>query len=97
MCIRDSFWNAGHILGSASAEIEIGSEGSSIKLLCSGDIGPDNKEFYPDPAAPHGLDYVVCESTYGNRSREDVSIEPVSYTHLDVYKRQAPAPRWCWR
>ena len=81
---RVRFWNAGHILGSASAEIEIGAEGSSVKLLCSGDIGPDNKEFYPDPSAPHGLDYVVCESTYGNRSREDVTIEQ----RRDVLERE---------
>lgn len=72
---RVRLWNAGHILGSASAEIEVATPEGTVHLLCSGDIGPDNKEFYPDPSAPSGLDYVVCESTYGNRSREDVTIE----------------------
>ena len=64
-------WNAGHILGSASAEIEAG----GVRLLCSGDLGPDNKEMEPDPTSPSGLDYVICESTYGNRARTPTTIE----------------------
>ncbi|MEO0030963.1 MAG: hypothetical protein RIS94_721 [Pseudomonadota bacterium] len=68
---RVRLWNAGHILGSASVEVE--AEG--VRLLYSGDIGPDNKAFHPDPASPAGFDYVICESTYGDRTRERVSIE----------------------
>jgi metallo-beta-lactamase family protein len=69
--VRARFWNAGHILGSASVEIEVG----GVRLLCSGDLGPDNKAFHPDPEAPAGLDHVICESTYGDRPREQVTIE----------------------
>ncbi|MBU6267187.1 MAG: MBL fold metallo-hydrolase [Sphingomonadales bacterium] len=65
------FWNAGHILGSAS--LELTHEGQ--RVLCSGDLGPDNKEFHPDPEAPSGLDHVICESTYGNRAREKLTID----------------------
>jgi len=68
---RARLWNAGHILGSASAEIEAG----GTRVLCSGDLGPDNKAFYADPDAPAGFDHVVCESTYGDRTREPVTIE----------------------
>lgn len=68
---RARLWNAGHILGSASIEIEAG----TTRLLFSGDIGPAHKAFHPDPAAPAGFDHVVCESTYGDRSREDLTIE----------------------
>lgn len=67
---RVRLWNAGHILGSASVELE--AEG--VRLLYSGDLGPDNKAFHPDPASPAGFDYVICESTYGDRHREKVSI-----------------------
>jgi metallo-beta-lactamase family protein len=68
--IRARFWNAGHLLGSASIEIEIEQEGSKpLRLLFSGDIGPDNKMLQPDPEAPAGFDYVICESTYGGRDR----------------------------
>jgi metallo-beta-lactamase family protein len=68
---RVRLWNAGHILGAASAEIEAG----GVRLLCSGDIGPDNKEIEADPQSPSDLDYVVCESTYGNRTRDRYTIE----------------------
>lgn len=68
---RARLWNAGHILGSASVELEVG----GVRLLFAGDLGPDFKAFHPDPAAPSGLDHVVCESTYGDRVREDISIE----------------------
>src|SRR3546814_15186863 len=44
--------------------------------VCSSDlIGPDHKAFHPDPTAPAGFDHVICESTYGDRIREEVSIE----------------------
>ena len=72
---RVRLWNAGHILGAASAEIEATTKLGPVHLLCSGDIGPDNKEMQANPEAPSGLDYVVCESTYGNRTREHLSIE----------------------
>ncbi len=70
--VRVRFWNAGHILGSASIELEIDvpdSQSDVLRVLFSGDIGPDHKLFHPDPEASSDFDYVVCESTYGNRSR----------------------------
>ncbi|HOV03873.1 MAG TPA: MBL fold metallo-hydrolase [Kaistiaceae bacterium] len=68
--IRARFWNAGHILGSASVEMEIAeNDGTPLRLLFSGDIGPDDKLLHPDPDAPAGFDYVVCESTYGDTDR----------------------------
>jgi metallo-beta-lactamase family protein len=68
--IRMRYWNAGHLLGSASIETEIEQEGGKpIRLLFSGDIGPDNKMLESDPESPTGWDYVVCESTYGARDR----------------------------
>jgi len=73
--VRARFWNAGHILGSASIEIEIAEGGKSQRLLFSGDIGPEHKLFYGEPNAPKGFDYVICESTYGGRNRQDVTID----------------------
>ena len=73
--IRIRFWNAGHLLGSASVEFEIasGNGGKPLRLLASGDIGPEFKLLHPDPDAPSGFDYVICESTYGDRDRSDAS------------------------
>ena len=40
-----------------------------MRILASGDIGPDAKLLQPDPDAPAGFDYVISESTYGDRDR----------------------------
>lgn len=75
--VRVRYWNAGHILGSASIELEIATgdrEQRMLRLLFSGDIGPDNKLFHRDPEAPENLDYVFCESTYGDRPRKTVAV-----------------------
>ena len=46
----------------------------SVRVLCSGDLGPENKVFHADPEAPTGFDHVICEATYGDRTRERLSI-----------------------
>lgn len=74
--VKARFWNAGHILGSASIEVHMEDEqGKTIKMLFSGDLGPDEKVFYLEPHAPSGFDYILCESTYGGRDRDDYSLE----------------------
>ncbi|MCP4384653.1 MAG: MBL fold metallo-hydrolase, partial [Hyphomicrobiales bacterium] len=73
--VRARFWNAGHILGSVSIELAIEDGGPRpLRLLFSGDLGPDEKVFHLAPDAPEGFDYVVCESTYGDRDRDDVTV-----------------------
>jgi metallo-beta-lactamase family protein len=68
--IRARYWNAGHLLGSASIEVEVEQAGKKpTRLLFSGDIGPDHKMLEHDPEAPTAWDYVICESTYGGRDR----------------------------
>ncbi len=74
--IKARFWNAGHILGSASIELKIDkAEGAPLHMLFSGDLGPDEKVFHLEPDAPAGFDYILCESTYGDREREDATVE----------------------
>lgn len=76
--VRARFWNAGHILGAASIEIEImnaENKPQALRILFSGDIGPDFKMFHPDPEAPEGWDFVVCEGTYGDRVRADADAD----------------------
>src|SRR3546814_18619893 len=45
------------------------------RLIFPGNLGTDNKAFHDDLEGPAGLDYVICESTYGDRAREDLTIE----------------------
>jgi metallo-beta-lactamase family protein len=44
-------------------------------ILFSGDIGPDQMSFLAPPEAPAGIDHVVCESTYGDRERAEVTLD----------------------
>jgi len=74
--VRARYWNAGHILGSASIELEVRDGGDkTIRMLFSGDLGPDQKVFYEGPDAPSDYDYILAESTYGGRERDDYTLE----------------------
>ena len=75
--VRARYWNAGHILGSTSVELEVQdrAEDRPLRILFSGDIGPNEKTFHDDPAGPSDVDYLICESTYGDRDREDLNLK----------------------
>lgn len=62
------FVDAGHLLGSASIEMEITEDGVTKKIVFSGDIGNKNQPLIKDPTYLHEADYVIMESTYGDRS-----------------------------
>jgi len=76
--IRARYWNAGHLLGSASIEIEFTGEGTDaepLRVLASGDIGPDAKLLQPSPEAPTGFDYIISEATYGDTDRPPITMQ----------------------
>lgn len=73
--MRFRFWNAGHMLGSASVELELAVAGGTRRILFSGDIGPEHKLLQYDPTGPSDIDWLVCESTYGDTDREDSTVE----------------------
>lgn len=64
--VRARWWDAGHILGSASIEIEVAGANGGETLLFSGDLGPGARLFQDDPQGPSGVDHLVLESTYGD-------------------------------
>lgn len=66
--IKIRFIDAGHLLGSASIEVWLEENGVSKKLVFSGDIGNINKPIVKDPGYLTYADYVIMESTYGDRS-----------------------------
>ena len=73
--IRARYWNAGHMLGSTSIEVEV-SQGDGqppLRLFFSGDIGPDHKLLQHDPDAPSGYDYLLCEATFGATDRVETN------------------------
>ncbi|MBP2227968.1 metallo-beta-lactamase family protein [Azospirillum agricola] len=72
--LRARFWRAGHILGSASIEVEVagGSGEKPATILFSGDLGPGGKSFHADAEGPERPDWLVLETTYGDRDRADL-------------------------
>jgi len=72
---RARFWPAGHILGSASLEVELDAKGGPMRLLFSGDVGPGGKVFHKDAEAPANPDWLVMETTYGDRERTEATTE----------------------
>lgn len=65
--IRIRFTDIGHLLGSASIEIWLTEEGRTKKIVFSGDIGNKHQPLLKDPSLTKSADYVVMESTYGDR------------------------------
>jgi metallo-beta-lactamase family protein len=66
--LRLSFYNAGHILGSAIAVLDIQETGAKSKrCVFSGDLGMQRRPLMPDPEVIESADIVVVESTYGDR------------------------------
>jgi metallo-beta-lactamase family protein len=68
--VRLEFYDAGHILGSAMALFTLKKDGGELTVLCSGDLGRKGKPIIRDPSLVPGPDYVVLESTYGDRRHD---------------------------
>lgn len=76
--IKITFSDAGHLLGSASILFEITENGETKTLLFSGDLGNVERPLINDPTPPPAADYVVIESTYGDRihgARPDYTLQ----------------------
>ncbi len=66
--------DAGHILGSSWLELTITENGKQILVVFSGDIGRYNQPILKDPEPPSRADYLLCESTYGDRDHPAGSV-----------------------
>lgn len=67
------FHEAGHMLGSVSIEMKVTAGGAEKTIVFSGDIGPCELPFLTPPRPPKSADYVVMESTYGDRNHRSLS------------------------
>ena len=75
--VQLKFFDAGHILGSAFASLTISGQrdNDNINVLFTGDIGRNNKPIIRNPSTEvPAPDYIVLESTYGDRKHEDVDV-----------------------
>jgi metallo-beta-lactamase family protein len=66
--------DAGHILGSSWLELTITESGKQTLVVFSGDLGRYNQPILKDPEAPTRADYLLCESTYGDRDHPTGSV-----------------------
>jgi metallo-beta-lactamase family protein len=87
--IRVTFGDAGHILGSAWVLLEVEEAGTTKRLLFSGDLGNRGKPIINGPSPAPQADYVVMESTYGDRAHKslDASVEELKQAILETLKR----------
>ncbi len=79
------FYEAGHILGSAGVSLDIEEQGKKTRLWFSGDIGRYKLPLLRDPVLPDRADYMIMESTYGDKHHSDPSIAFTEFR--DVVKR----------
>ena len=70
--VRIRMVDVGHLMGSASIELTLCEDGEEKVIVFSGDIGNVNQPLLRDPQYMQRADYVVMESTYGDRSHGDV-------------------------
>ncbi len=66
--VRLTFYDAGHILGSALCALDIQEDGRTYRLLFTGDLGRKDMPILRDPQVVPGVDYLISESTYGART-----------------------------
>lgn len=69
--VKVRFLDAGHILGSSIIEVTVTENGETTKIVFSGDLGQKEQPIIQDPAYIPAADYLLIESTYGNRIHED--------------------------
>ncbi|MGC8897733.1 MAG: MBL fold metallo-hydrolase RNA specificity domain-containing protein [Bacteroidota bacterium] len=83
--VQATYYDAGHILGSALTVLEASENGKQIRLGFTGDLGRQNLPILKDPEFMGDVDYLICESTYGGRFHKPMSeVEPIL---VDVLKR----------
>jgi metallo-beta-lactamase family protein len=66
-----TFCDAGHVLGSSIIKVKVGHNGQTRSILFSGDIGRPDRPIVHDPAYVEQADYILVESTYGDRVHHD--------------------------
>jgi metallo-beta-lactamase family protein len=71
--VRATLYDAGHILGSAITVLDVEEAGRSSRLCFTGDLGRTNRPIIRDPEVIPDVDYLMVESTYGNRQHESQS------------------------
>ncbi len=78
--IEGCYYEAGHVLGAATVSLNIKTEGKNHRILFSGDIGEPDRPIINDPTIFNEAEYIVIESTYGDRTHEE-------HKNIDIQKK----------
>lgn len=76
--VRTLFTNTGHLVGSAAIHLEVQEGGKTTRLSFSGDVGRYRSVLLPPPAPFPQADYLILESTYGNKHHD------LTFTHIET-------------
>ncbi|MBN1216119.1 MAG: MBL fold metallo-hydrolase [Candidatus Lokiarchaeota archaeon] len=89
--IKLTFFNAGHILGSAITFLTVNENGRVINLGFTGDLGRPNMPIITDPEKMFDVDYLICESTYGGRKHGEFVDNELKLTQLvnKIYSKKS--------
>lgn len=68
------YHDTGHLLGSCMVEVEVRQAKGATRIVFSGDVGRYDAPLYFDPEQPPACDYLVCESTYGDREHPPIDV-----------------------
>ena len=71
--VEATFYDAGHVLGSSMVKVVVRQGEEKRTIIFSGDVGRRNRPILCDPTVFHQADYIVVESTYGDRQHEDAT------------------------
>lgn len=85
--VRFTGLEAGHMLGSTALVLELRSNGKTVRLAYSGDVGRPNLPILRDPQPLPEVDYLILESTYGDRLHKD--LDTVKAKLADAVRRAA--------
>lgn len=87
--VRVTFYDAGHILGSALSYFEVFENGKKTRILYAVDLGRKKMPILKDPFQVKDIDYLILESTYGSRLHDDFSTtaERLAQTINRTYQR----------
>jgi len=78
--VEGCYYEAGHVLGAAVISVNIQQDGKKHRVLFSGDIGEPDRPIINDPAVFEEAEYIVIESTYGDRTHEE-------HERIDIQKQ----------
>jgi metallo-beta-lactamase family protein len=71
--VSATFYDAGHVLGSAVTALDVEEGGNRRRIVFTGDLGRAGRPILHDPEVPEGADVLITESTYGDRLHDDVA------------------------